>query len=72
MKKNLMQTNGVLGRGSRYQPGGAVAVNVQSPISDENFDDQFFQLDHTVNNTNTVDTGSPNKDDDKDGLNALE
>ena len=63
MKKNLMQSNGVLGRGSRYQPG---ALGAQSPVSDENFDDQFLQLDNNVNK-NPV---TPFKDD--PGMNALE
>lgn len=46
MKKNLMQTNGVLGRGSRYQPG---ILGATSPVSEEHFDDQFLQLDSNVN-----------------------
>ena len=63
MKKNLMQTNGLIGRGSRYQPG---IVGAQSPVSEENFDDQFLQLDNNVN-SNQI---SPLKED--TGLNALE
>ena len=53
----------MLGRGSRYQPG---ILGAQSPISDENFDDQFLQLDNNVNSNHIT----PSKED--RGMNALE
>lgn len=64
MKKNLMQTNGLIGRGSRYQPG---ILGAQSPMSEEHFDDQFLQLD---NNFKPETTSSPMKE--ESGMNALE
>lgn len=46
MKNNLMQTNGIC-RGSRYQPPlivGRPISDIQSPLSEENFEEQFNSL----------------------------
>ena len=66
-----MQSNGVLGRGSRYQPG-LLGPSLAQPgekvlMSEENFDEQFLQLDSNVN----VNHRSPGKDE-SNQMNALE
>ena len=63
MKKNLMQVNGVF-RGSRYHPGLVSNAQPATPLSEEHFDEQFLQLDNSVQPAQHKE--EPN------GMNALE
>ena len=64
IKKNLLQTNGVQ-RGSRYHFGLVSNMQPRTPVSEENFDDQFLLLDNKKQiNDNSIDENN--------GMNALE